>query len=208
MTGEYRLLTNKIKDNMTIIEPCCKKTQFTKLLSHLKQAQPEKFAYYGDVSFRAWLSILVLENRNSDATITLRALDFDTLTYLCKEMNDRACIVGKPEAMVLNNVHIIIDNSDPDTEALILNLPPEAKKLIDAGRLKITAPEKDIRQDKIVLQNDLWQYTMQGIFFATRNTAQRIVTITKKAAPQKPTSAPAPQPSNETEEASSQPAEA
>lgn len=189
---------------MTILEPCCKKTQFTKLLSHLKQAQSEKFAYYGDVSFREWFSILVLENRNSDATITLRTLDFDTLTYLCKKMNERAFVLGKPEAMMLNTVHIITDPIDPDTKALTLNLLPEAKKLADAGRLKITAPEKDIRQDNIVMQNDVWQYTMQGIFFATRNTAQRTVTITKKAAPQKPTS----EPSDETEEASSQRTEA
>lgn len=193
---------------MTILEPCCKKTQFTKLLSHLKQAQSEKFAYYGDVSFREWFSILLLENRNSDVTITLRTLDFDTLTYLCKKMNERAFVLGKPEAMMLNTVHIITDPSDPDTNTLACNPPQEAKELADAGRLKITSPEKDIRQDKIVLQNDVWQYTMQGIFFATRNTAQRIVTITKKATPQKPAATPAPQPSDETEEAPSQPAEA
>ena len=176
---------------MTILEPCCKISQFDRLLKYMKALQKEDFAYYGDVAFNDWFSRLLLENRNSDVTIHVRTLDFYLLNYLCKKMKERA-LNGVEGAMMLNTVHIVVDSEDFDSRANIKHLPSDAQPLADAGRLTISEAEKEIKQDKIVLQNDQWQFTMQGSIFLDEQTARRTVSITKKAAQPRKPQAPAP----------------
>lgn len=72
---------------MTILEPCCKNTQFENLLKSLSFSKKEYFMHYGDVSFIDWLHSFILYFRKSfDVTIYMPHINLAVIIYLLNSL--------------------------------------------------------------------------------------------------------------------------
>lgn len=72
---------------MTILEPCCKNTQFENLLKSLSFSKKEFFMHYGDVSFIDWLHSFILYFRKSfDVTIYMPHINLAVIIYLLNSL--------------------------------------------------------------------------------------------------------------------------
>lgn len=72
---------------MTILEPCCKNTQFENLLKMLSFSKKEYFMHYGDVSFIDWLHSFILYFRKSfDVTIYMPHINLAVIIYLLNSL--------------------------------------------------------------------------------------------------------------------------
>ena len=133
---------------MTILEPCCKQTQFNKLLHTLSKESTNgkatiEFIHYGDVTFPDWFTFIILEAKGADATFTFRTLDLTTLNYILNRMRDHAFIPGK-NLHLLNHVTITAKNI-PDP------LPLRAETLQAEGRLIINTTKRKTKIETITL---------------------------------------------------------
>lgn len=131
-----------------ILEPCCKQTQFERILHTLSKESAShqatiEFIHYGDVTFPDWFTFLILEAKGADATFTFRTLDLATLNYILNRMRDHAFIPGK-NLHLLNHVTITAKNI-PDP------LPLRAETLQAEGRLIIKTTTRNIKTETITL---------------------------------------------------------
>ena len=131
-----------------ILEPCCKQTQFDRILHTLSKESAShqasiEFIHYGDVTFPDWFTFLILEAKGADATFTFRTLDLATLNYILNRMRDHAFIPGK-SLHLLNHVTITAKNI-PDP------LPLRAETLQAEGRLIIKHTTRNIKTETITL---------------------------------------------------------
>ena len=131
-----------------ILEPCCKQTQFDRILHTLSKESAShqatlEFIHYGDVTFPDWFTFLILEAKGADATFTFRTLDLSTLNYILNRMRDHAFIPGK-SLHLLNHVTITAKNI-PDP------LPLRAETLQAEGRLIIKHTTRNIKTETITL---------------------------------------------------------
>lgn len=159
---------------MTILEPCCKKTQFSKFLRELQKKREDTFIHYGDVNFTDWYTPLLLEAKGSDAYFRLNTLDINTLNYILNRMRDHAFIPGK-ELSLINKVSI-------QAKVLPEPLPQRAKLLIEEGRLTIKKMKRTPKYETSTLKlpevtNGTLLYRMEGKFFAEQPNEARSVHI-------------------------------
>lgn len=164
---------------MTILEPCCKKTQFSKFLRELHAQQKGLFTHYGDVNFTDWFNILILEAKGSDAHFCFDTLNFATLNYILNLMHEHAFLPGRNLAM-LNHVNI-------QAKDLPEPLPQKAEQLIQEGRLIISNAKRQVKKESVTLSlpgNSGKLYRLKGNFFEEQpNTPRkidvRIITLKK-----------------------------
>ena len=180
-----------------ILEPCCKQTQFDRILHTLSKESASRqatleFIHYGDVTFPDWFTFLILEAKGADATFTFRTLDLTTLNYILNRMRDHAFIPGK-NLHLLNHVTITAKNI-PDP------LPLRAETLQAEGRLTIKHTKHKTKIETITLTPPSFpssstvlgdsvaepstpKYILRGKIFADKPNAPRTILITQFPTP-------------------------
>ena len=157
---------------ITILEPCCKHTQFENILKKLERTEEEIFIYYGDVTMLDWMRIMLVYNRNAKAVVVLKKLDEQTLSYICERMRENAFMMGRPSAKMMEKVHIFTED--------LLVLPTKAKELMEEELLTINKIE-GIKMEIFAMDNGIKKYTVTGNFFAEKNNMKREAKIKKEA---------------------------
>jgi hypothetical protein len=149
---------------ITVLEPCCKQTQFENILKKLERTGEENFIYYGDVTMLDWMRIMLVYNRNAKAVVVLKKLNEKTLSYICERMRENAFMMGRPSAKMMEKVHIFT--------AEMPELTNKAKELMEEGLLTVNRI-KGLKREIFAMDNGIKKYTVEGDFFAEKNNMKR-----------------------------------
>lgn len=155
---------------MTILEPCCKKTQFDQMMKQLEKTGEEEFSYYGDVNFIDWFTMLIIDNRAADAVFVFKNVTPNILSYICERLNEPAFVKGKPGARMLESVHLYTEQMPEMTQ--------KAKALSEQGKLRVETV-KSIRHEMVMLATDKNIFFTKGKIFADKDNVRRNAKIRK-----------------------------
>ena len=153
----------------TILEPCCKTTQFSKFLEKLGRFHKDDFAHYGDVEFKEWFGPLMLEAKGAEAQIRLNRLELSSLMYICHLLSLPAFIPGR-KLRLLNKATITAKELPEHT-------PNVAEGLIKDNRIIKKKSKKAPKLESITLTTDNKVYRLSGNFFAESPTTPRKIHI-------------------------------